>query len=294
VEIPRALPVFAGSRRSNGGTVLRRIARHYAPGLMTTLEWPPVPRFAPASTLDLVTLSWPQLVLWDVDGTLIYNGGVSKQAYARGFELLTGKAPTQPVITDGMTDPAIMRSLFDRHGIEFTAELAAELPKAMTDALASLVPELRERGRAMPGAREAIEALAELPDVIQTVLTGNIAPNAFAKLAAFGLHGKLDFEVGGYGSDDELRSNLVGAARAKALRKYGIAFDATNTVIIGDTLRDIEAGRDGGAHVIAVASGTFTEDQLLADGADVVIRDLRDTDGLVKSLLGFRGRPGRE
>lgn len=253
-----------------------------------------MPRFAPASTLDVVTLSWPQLVLWDVDGTLIYNGGVSKQAYALGFELLTGQAPTQPVITDGMTDPAIMRSLFERHGIEFTPELAARLPEAMTDALASLVPELRERGHAMPGAREAIEALAELPDVIQTVLTGNIAPNAFAKVAAFGLHGKLDFEVGGYGSDDEVRSNLVGAARDKALKRYGIAFDGSNTVIIGDTLRDIEAGRDGGAHVIAVASGNFTEHQLLAEGADVVIPDLRDTDGLVKCLLGFRGRPSRE
>ncbi len=248
----------------------------------------------PPTTLDTVTLSWPQFVLWDVDGTLIYNAGVSKKAYALGFELLTGNAPTEPVITDGMTDPAIMRSLFERHGLDFTPEKAAVLPAVMTDALRSLVPELRQQGHAMPGAREAIDALAELPDVVQSVLTGNIAPNAFAKVAAFGLESNLDFEVGGFGSDDPVRSNLVGAARDKALRKYGIVFDASNTVIIGDTLRDIEAGRDGGAHVIAVASGAFTESQLLAEGADVVIPDLRDTDGLVKSLLGFRGRTSPE
>jgi phosphoglycolate phosphatase-like HAD superfamily hydrolase len=253
-----------------------------------------MPFLLPASTLNIVTLSWPQLVLWDVDGTLIHNGGVSKQAYALGFERLTGTPPTEPVITDGMTDPAIMRSLFARHGIEFTSEVAAEIPKVMTDALATLVPELRVRGHAMPGARAAMDALAELPDVIQSVLTGNIAQNAFAKVAAFGLHARLDFEVGGFGSDDEVRANLVGAARGKALRKYGVAFNASNTVIIGDTLRDIEAGRDGGAHVIAVASEAFSEDQLLAEGAEAVIPDLRDTDGLVKSLLGFRGRSGGE
>jgi HAD-hyrolase-like len=34
-----------------------------------------------------------------------------------------------------------------------------------------------------------------------------------------------------------------------------MSFTASNTVIIGDTLRDVEAGRMGGAQVIAVASG---------------------------------------
>jgi hypothetical protein len=40
------------------------------------------------------------LVLWDIDGTLIYNGGVSKEAYAAGFTALTGRALEHPVITD--------------------------------------------------------------------------------------------------------------------------------------------------------------------------------------------------
>ncbi|HCT76501.1 MAG TPA: hydrolase [Micromonosporaceae bacterium] len=237
-----------------------------------------------------MTNSSQLLVLWDVDGTLIHNGGVSKQAYAQGFELLTGKPPTEPVITDGMTDPAIMRSLFERHEIKLTAELESRVPAVMNDALASLVPQLRERGHAMPGAREAIDALAELPGVIQSVLTGNIAPNAFTKVATFDLQSKLDFKVGGFGSDDEIRWKLVGAARDKALAKYGITFDASNTVIIGDTLRDVEAGRKGGAHVIAIASGAFSEQQLSAEGADVVLPDLRNTDGLVRSLLSFRAR----
>jgi phosphoglycolate phosphatase-like HAD superfamily hydrolase len=232
------------------------------------------------------------LVLWDVDGTLIYNGGVSKQAYALGFRLLTGVAPTEKVVTDGMTDVAIMRSLFERHGMDFTPDLAQRVPEVMADALASLVPQLRERGHAMPGARAVIDALTEQPGVIQSVLTGNIAPNAFAKVEAFGLQGKLDFEVGGYGSDDELRPRLVAVARGKASAKYGVPFGASNTVIIGDTPRDVEAGRSGGAHVVGVASGAFGKDQLLAEGADVALSDLIDTDEVVRVVLGFRARFG--
>jgi phosphoglycolate phosphatase len=127
-------------------------------------------------------------VLWDVDGTLVFNGGVSKEAYARGFELLTGRQIVHPVVTGGQTDLAIMRSLFTRHGLDLTNDVVARIPQVMTTALDSLVPRLRERGRAMPGAREAISALAQRPGLIQSVLTGNIAPNAYTKLATFGLH----------------------------------------------------------------------------------------------------------
>ncbi len=49
------------------------------------------------------------LVLWDVDHTLIENGGVSKEVYAAGFEILTGRPVTEPVETDGRTDPSRLR-----------------------------------------------------------------------------------------------------------------------------------------------------------------------------------------
>ena len=51
------------------------------------------------------------LVLWDVDHTLIENGGVSKETYALAFELLTGTSPTVRPTTDGRTDFQIMHEL---------------------------------------------------------------------------------------------------------------------------------------------------------------------------------------
>jgi phosphoglycolate phosphatase len=228
------------------------------------------------------------LVLWDVDGTLIYNGGVSKEAYACGFQLLTGYFPTEPVVTDGMTDSAIMRALFERHGLVLTPDLAARTREVMPTALESLVPQLRERGHAMPGARDAIDALAQDNTLVQSVLTGNVPQNAFRKTATFGLHAGLDFEIGGYGSDSEHRPELVAAARRKAAAKYGIEFTPATTVLIGDTPRDVEAGRLGGAYVVGVCTGKFDAETLTGLGADVVLPDLRDTEKVVAAVLSAR------
>ena len=124
------------------------------------------------------------------------------------------------------------------------------------------------------------------PGVVQSLLTGNIEPNAAVKLAAFGLEAYLDFDVGGFGSDDPHRPNLVAVARRKAKQKYGIEFDPATTVLVGDTPLDVAAGRDGGARVVAVATGPYGVDELEATGADAVLPDLRDTDRALGAILG--------
>jgi phosphoglycolate phosphatase-like HAD superfamily hydrolase len=106
-------------------------------------------------------------------------------------------------------------------------------------------------------------------------------------LAAFDLDRYVDFEIGGYGSDDEVRANLVNVAQKRAAAKRGERFNRANTVLIGDTPRDVQAGRFGGAHVVAVASGADGADALRAEGADIVLPDLRNTDAVVKAVTSF-------
>jgi phosphoglycolate phosphatase len=48
-------------------------------------------------------------------------------------------------------------------------------------------------------------------------------------------------------------------------------------VLIGDTPRDVAAGRAAGVQVIAVASGRSSVEELQAAGADEVLADLTDT-----------------
>lgn len=46
----------------------------------------------------------------------------------------------------------------------------------------------------------------------------------------------------------------------------------------------MRAGLVGGARVVAVATGLFGVDELVAAGADVVLADLVDVDGVVAAL----------
>jgi phosphoglycolate phosphatase-like HAD superfamily hydrolase len=235
----------------------------------------------------------PVLVLWDVDHTLIENSGVSKENYEKAFATLTGRAPQYPVQTDGRTDPEIIRNMLSAHGIAPADPYLSRVAEALEAAMSDNFSRLRDRGYELPGARAALAALQELPGVVQSVLTGNIRPNAFAKLSAFGLDPYIDFDAGGYGSDDKVRSNLVAVARERAQAKYGLMFDRATTLLVGDTTRDVRAGRDGGAHVLAVASGGDTVEQLRAEGADVVLPDLRDTSrvvAVVRSLQAGRSQ----
>jgi phosphoglycolate phosphatase len=228
------------------------------------------------------------LVLWDIDHTLIENHGVNKETYAQAFELLTGHGAEYPAETEGRTEPEIIRNMLFRNGIEPTADHIARMPEALETATSAKAARLRERGHELPGARNALAELQAAPGIIQSVLSGNIRPNALTKLSTFGLDVYLDFEVGGYGSDDDVRDNLVGIARERASAKYDVKFDKTTTVLIGDTPRDIQAGRNGGAYVVAVASGSDSVEALRHEGADVVLPDLRDTQAVVEAIRNFQ------
>ncbi|OLT23757.1 hypothetical protein BJF78_31750 [Pseudonocardia sp. CNS-139] len=61
-------------------------------------------------------------------------------------------------------------------------------------------------------------------------------------------------------------------------------------MIIGDTVQDVVAGRDGGAAVIAVATGRENARELQAAGADVVLTDLASIDDFAAAFRATTGR----
>jgi phosphoglycolate phosphatase-like HAD superfamily hydrolase len=239
----------------------------------------------------------PRLVLWDVDGTLVQAGEVGRDIFTEAFQAVVGRAPDQAaaraLAMAGRTDPEIALEFLTAHEI---AEGATHLPafsEALVTALAAKAAVIRERGRALPGARETLAALGRADGVVQSLLTGNVQPNALLKLASFELDGYLDFDVGGFGSDHHHRPSLVEVARVKAERKYGTGFEGTATVLVGDTPLDVAAGRAGGARVVAVATGPYRVEELEATDADAVLEDLRDTGAALAAILGdgAAGRP---
>jgi phosphoglycolate phosphatase len=149
----------------------------------------------------------------------------------------------------------------------------------------SVLGGLREFGRCLPGAREAVEALAR-DGALQSVVTGNIPAVARMKLEAFGLAGLLDCEVGGYGDDGVDRAVLVRLARERAEREYGVVLDPGRVVVVGDTPHDVRGALDCGAVAVGVASGASGVAELAAAGADAVLADLTDLDALRAAVLG--------
>jgi phosphoglycolate phosphatase len=231
-----------------------------------------------------------RLVLWDIDGTLVQAGEVGRDIFTEAFQAVLGRDPDQvtakALVMAGRTDPEIALEFLAAHDV---AEGASHLPafsEALVTALAAKAAVIRERGRALPGSRETLDALGRADGVVQSLLTGNLQPNALLKLVSFDLDGYLDFEVGGFGSDHHHRPSLVEVARAKAERKYGAAFDGAATVLVGDTPLDVAAGRAGGARVVAVATGPFRADELATTGADAVLEDLGDVEAALAAILG--------
>jgi phosphoglycolate phosphatase len=199
---------------------------------------------------------------------------------------VTGQPLEKMPELSGRTEPVIFREALKLHGVTGTGNLYRQFAAEQARGYAERMDELRRQGRALPGAADSLRDLAARPDVIQSVLTGNTRDAAEIKLRAFGLDRYLDLGIGAYGTDDDTRAELVKIARQRATAARGTPFDSTTTVLIGDTANDVTAARDGGARIIAVATGSDSAADLAAAGADTVLDDLTRTDDLLTAIYG--------
>lgn len=221
------------------------------------------------------------LILWDVDHTLIETRGVGRAAFAEAFEQVTGQQLEQMPHITGRTEPDIYAATASLHGITEPPTFSV-FAEALASAYVRRQDDLGRQGRALPGAAAALEHLAALPWVRQSVLTGNTRAVTRTKLETFGLLSHLDLEIGAYGDDNGYRPALVAIAQHRASDAGVGIFDRRSTVLIGDSPADIETAVRGGARVIAVAAGG-TPPEKLAD-ADAVLSDLCDPESLADTI----------
>ncbi len=212
-----------------------------------------------------------------------------RAAYAEAFPAITGRPLIKLPQTAGRSESEIFFDALavnaadvsavgeaDRLLDRFSAELAAALEARRDDLL--------RQGQLLPGAAEALAAVATLDGpvdkTVQTVLTGNSKSNAMLKLRAFGLDGFVDFDIGGYGHEAYPKGTLLRVARERASDKHKVMFGEDVTVYVADSPRDVDAARIGGARSLAVASGRASAAELREAGADAVLPDLTDTAGV--------------
>jgi len=234
-----------------------------------------------------------RLVLWNIDLTLIDVVKVARAAYAEAFAEVVGRPLVQLPQIAGQTEPEIFFDALGRNGVSLRADgeserLLAPFGAEYATRLAARRDQLTTQGTLLPGAAEALQALAGIGGVVQSVLTGSSRPNAALKLRAFGLDRYLDLGIGGFaGSEPYPKGALLRATRLRAEEKYRVSFAENLTVYIADATRDVEAAKIGGASCVGVASGRASSAELREAGAGLVLPGLTSQRDLVEFITAL-------
>ncbi len=223
-----------------------------------------------------------RVAFFDIDGTLM-TGGPAKNAFCGAMIDTFGTVGNvEEVSFGGKTDPQIARELLV--GIDYSVDLIEErFPSLWHSYTERLADELTQCPmQVLPGVHELLNILKRMDDIGVGLLTGNIARGAQLKLDSAGL--TEHFVLGSYGSDHEEREHLSRIVLQRARDMWNPALCPENTVVIGDTPRDVDCGLAIGARTLAVATGSFSSSQLAKAGANRVVIDLTDTDEIVSYL----------
>jgi phosphoglycolate phosphatase len=149
-----------------------------------------------------------------------------------------------------------------RLGPPLAEEIAHWFPAERIDEMSALYREMYPTHaiaatQAMPGAREAIEAVHDAGGRA-IVVTAKYEPNAVRHVEHLGLG--ADVVVG----------DLWAEGKALALRTHGEGF------YVGDHVGDVRGARAAGAFSVAVPTGPCAAAELREAGADVVLADLTE------------------
>lgn len=235
------------------------------------------------------------LVLFDIDGTLLLTDGAGRAAIRTALEAVYGTSgPVDGYDFHGKTDPQIVVELMTGAGLLEPA-VRARLREVWPIYLAALERELEARRGAgritvLPGAAELLSTLAARSEISLGLLTGNIEEGARLKLQAAGV--PWLFDVGAFGSDSELRSEIARIAVERSCSQGSGGAGPATTVVVGDTPEDVACARSVSARSVAVATGRHAVGELEAAGADVVFEDLADTAAVVERILALADAAG--
>ncbi|MGX1598547.1 UNVERIFIED_ORG: phosphoglycolate phosphatase-like HAD superfamily hydrolase [Dietzia maris] len=225
------------------------------------------------------------LILWDLDLTLLDPAGFGTRMITPALADLLGRDPVMGASFAGRTDRAILTDLLEINGIGVDDD---EVVLSLMDAVARRCETFGEDllaggGGPLPGAHEAVAALAADPRLHQGIVTGNMRRTALLKLRLCGFDGLPDPGLGAFGDHHADRAHLVRDALAAA-RARGVDVTPGRSVVVGDHVHDVRGARAAGAVCVAVATGRVSADDLRAAGAHAVLPDLTDPGALLAAI----------
>ena len=231
-----------------------------------------MPRFRPH-------MNNKKLVLFDIDGTLIYHAGSRKwhDQYAHGFQMAYGFTPTwDHKKYNGNVEMQVAWAILQDHGVS-REEFEKHYPKYIHEMHEYLKEQSRNEVlfKIIEPASALVKILHKRDDVILGILTGNAERIAHWKLDHVGLSEYFTFGL--YGDAANSRIELAKQAFEKAKKELNMEFAPGNVIVIGDTVHDIRCGKAIGAVTVAVTTGMHGFwDELKKENPDILVETLMD------------------
>ncbi|HEY1340615.1 MAG TPA: HAD family hydrolase, partial [Bryobacteraceae bacterium] len=209
-----------------------------------------------------------------IDGTLVRRAGPHhREALVYAVRRVTGlETTTEGIPVQGMLDPDILTVMMRRAGAGQTRihEVLPAILGAAERRYLRECPALHDKH--CPGVEPLLARLTRR-GILLGLVTGNLTRIGWRKLQRAGLRDY--FKFGAFGEMARTRGGLARMAIREARRRGWIA-RSTPISLIGDAPPDIRAARQNRIRSIAVATGLTPADELLAEGPDILLRDLRD------------------
>jgi phosphoglycolate phosphatase-like HAD superfamily hydrolase len=205
--------------------------------------------------------------IFDIDGTLLVTKDLVhwNALHQAMFEAYGVDTSIEGIPYHGKTDLSILRAALAREGIHDGA-FESRLPRALEVVCREVETNHQQIAPAIcPAIPEILKSIQSAGKLIG-VASGNLESVGWHKIEAAGL--REFFSFGFFSDHCESRAGIFQNALDHVVRKLG---PQARACFIGDTPSDIEAARDVGASILAVASGTFTFDELSACSPDLCI-----------------------
>ncbi len=224
----------------------------------------------------------PNVILFDIDGTLITAHGAGGRAFTRALRDEVGPDAELTLTFAGGTDRGIARQGLEGAGVEASEEV---VDRVLTTYIEYLLEAMKDTSKytVFSGVVEMLDELHGRQGFAIGLGTGNIERGARIKLAPAQLNGYFDF--GGFGCDAEDRADLIRIGATRGATRLGAEFEQCRVLVIGDTTRDVAAAQAIGAECLGVTTGGASRDELMDCGATACVNDLTDPSAL-RLVLG--------
>jgi phosphoglycolate phosphatase len=224
-----------------------------------------------------------KLIIFDLDQTLVDFIAIHDEAVGRLFKTMFGvEARLTEIDFAGrsLTDNLVELGKLKGISAELLKEESGELVERYEQIFAESIPQDVSH-YILPGARELLDELSKTDNLI-VLYTGDSPGIVKVVLESTGLDKYFKFSLSG--TEVKSRADMVRQAIAEARRLTGRKFQGKDVVIIGDSVRNIECGKEFNALTIAVATGFHSEEELRRKAPDYLFKDLRDYEYILQSL----------